>query len=200
MGLVTRQPTASEAPAAGVGGLGVSGLTNTGHSISVAAANAFAPGGFGSDTESQTRSARWFSFSGVGDAVQSIRLKFNWSIAGNASADDGGGGGSASSGATVDIEYSTNGGASWNTAVSDLAFAVAPGVGGGSFGSSGSADIGLSPSQVIGQVQVRSRMDASANANGGESIGANAQADASISINTIRLEITTLDGSVIVFF
>jgi hypothetical protein len=43
-------------------------------------------------------------------------------------------------------------------------------------------------------------MDASANANGGESIGANAQADASISINTIRLEITTLDGSVIVFF
>jgi hypothetical protein len=190
MALVTRQPTANTTPNQG-GTLAVTGISNTGHSSTVAAASAIASSGFGSDSDSQSKSARWSVFQSVIGLIQEIRLKLEWNASGEASANDGGDGGIAGASCGFSIEYTLNGGSSWIPIVSDSA--VAGGAGSDSFTNNNSANILLSVGQNISQIQVRDLMEALADATGGEFVGASADAEVAVTISSIRLEIILQD-------
>lgn len=197
MSVVTRQPQSNTTPDQ-VGTLAVEGISNTGHTITTASVSVIGSAPFGSDSDSQDKTARWSNFQGVGASIVSAVLKFDWEISGNAAVDDGGDGGVASSSALVSIEYSVNGGSGWTGLVSDSCSGFAPGIGGDSFSSSGSVSQNLTLPVDITQVQVKDSMTANASATGGESLDATASADASITISNIEIEITTSDGGVII--
>lgn len=198
MPIIMRNPTVNQSPDPGQGGIAVTDIINTGHSSTLSQAVANAPEGFGSDSDSESRSARWSAFQSVSGQVVIIRLKFNWSADGSAVADDGGNGGTASASCSFSIAYSLNGGSNWINVASDSASAFAPGGSGDTIDNSGSADIVIPADTPIDQIQVRDLMNTSANANGGEFIGANSQADIAVSIDSIRLEVQTIDGHVYV--
>jgi len=190
MGLFTSNPTANQTPDATLGGIAVTGISNTGHSFTTASCSSFSPFGGGGDSDSQIKSARWFTFPTIPMRIVGVRLKFTWSMGGNTSISPGGGGGFASAFATARIDYSVNGGGAWTTFVTHTAS------GNDSFSDSGSADINLGVPTVT-SVQVRDLMSASTTATSGSLTDASADADASITISSIRLEITFLDGKVI---
>lgn len=189
MSIFTRNPEATETPDLGQGGIAVDGITNTGHSATTASAAVTVI--TGEDSDSETKTARWFSFSGLGVIVIGVRLKFDWSISGS-TLESPGEAGSASASAVSRIQYSTNGGSGWTTAVEDSCN------GNDSYSSSGSADIDLGASQVISNVQVRDFMQAQASASDAGIGASSASANASITISSIRLEVTIQDGTVIV--
>src|SRR5262245_20532451 len=122
------QPTANETPTS-LGGLAVTGITNTGHggTSTTSTANASAPSGSANDSDS--KSARWFGLPNVSGQRTSVRLKFSWDVIGECNAHGGLGGsdpqidGSASSSCSFSVQYSLNGGSSWTTHVSNSAFA-----------------------------------------------------------------------------
>lgn len=194
MSIFTRNPTANQTPDATLGGIAVTGIINTGHFTTTATASVNVTNG--SDSDSETKSARWFTFvSDLGVTILDVRLKFDWSISGNAAA-SATPGGSAEASATSTISYSINNGGSWTDFVTGTAGDPGSPT---SYSSSGAADIALSLTQDITQVQVRDLMTAAANATDIGGVGSSAaSASAIIIISNIRLEITIQDGGVIV--
>ena len=186
-GVVTVNPTAFQTPDSGQGGAGVSSQINTGHGSTITGSSTFAPGGFGGRSDFDARSARWSAFQSVSGAIVSVRLKFDWSVSGSASAGAAEDGGSASSGWDFKIDYSLNGGSGWtNRVIRSLS------VGGNdsqNLNTSGSEDILLSPGQNITQVQVRDYMNTGAAAQGGQEIASSAIATITTSISNIRIEV-----------
>jgi RHS repeat-associated protein len=180
--VVTVYPGAYQTPDPGQGGRPVGPISITGHNST---SSSFAPasGGFGSASASDAGSARWSAFQSVSGGILSIRLKFNWSVSGIASA-SAGSGGSAQSSCSFNIGYSLNGGSSWINGVSRSIWDSQ------NLSDSGSEDILLSVGQNITQVQVRDFMSTSASASGGELDGSSAQADITVSISDIRLEVS----------
>src|SRR5262249_51831092 len=107
----TVNPTANQTPdATQPGTLAVNGsINNNGHTISGASASSA-----GFDSDSQSRSARWFNFTvPQGGQIVGLRLKFDWSISGDAGAGASGTEGAANASASVSIEYSLNSGGNW---------------------------------------------------------------------------------------
>jgi hypothetical protein len=198
MALITSQPTANQTPDPALGGGIVTGIINTGHG-STNTTSAVLVGAGGSDSDADTKSARWSSFQTVGGQIADIRLKFNWSINGGATASaDNLDGGNASSDASFAIQYSINGGSSWITALVRNVSASDPGDPSNLINDSGSVDISLGAGQAINLVQVRALMDTSADASAGPSSSADADASITTTVSLIRLEVTTSDGQVIV--
>lgn len=202
MGLAIIQPTANQTPDATLGGLAVTGITNTGHgeTSTSSSANALAP--FGNASDSDSKSARWFGLSNVSGQRTSVRLKFSWSASGSCDANGGQGGsdpqidGTASSSCSFGVEYSLNGGSSWTTHVSDSAgaFSFGPISDNNDFDNNGLADIALSNNQDVSLIQVRVLYSTSCDADAGNgSESATANADVTASISGIQVEVVTQD-------
>lgn len=186
MSLIVRQPTSNQTPDATLGGLAVTGVTNTGHGSTVTQSSANNGGG-----DSDEKSARWFGLADVGGLRTSVRLKLTWQATGNAAATDDGAGGSANGSSSFSIEYSLNGGAGWISIVSDSALAEAPGTPADSFTNNNSADIALSNTQDVSQVQVRADYITSANSSG---LGNAGSADVTVVVSGIQVEVATVDA------
>lgn len=192
MPLVIKNPTNNQTPDATLGGLAVTGITNTGHGSTATASSAVS-----SASDSDEKSARWFDFQNVGGQRISVRLKLSWTTDGSANASDDGLGGSGDGSAQFIIEYSLNGGSTWNTVpgATSIAFlASPPGGGPDTFDNDNSADIALPNSQDLSQVQVRVDYLTSANANGGP--GNSGSGSVTATISDIRIEVTLADGGV----
>src|SRR6266540_1357864 len=184
--IVTVNPGAYQTPYDS-GDLAVTSPSTLGHESTYTTSSAHATGGFGYAVDSDGRSARWSAFQSVSGVIVSIRLKFNWSVSGSASAGAADDGGSASSSCDFNIDYSLDGGSSWINRVSRSRSAV--GNDAQSLDDSGSEDILLSVGQNITQVQVRDSMLTYADASGGESLRSNSGADITTSISLIRVEV-----------
>jgi hypothetical protein len=192
-------PTVNTTPDQG-GTLGVSGITNNGHSNTLTEASAIDTGPGGSENNTQQRSARWSSFQAGPSGILSLKLKLDWTVNGAVSADSDPAGGASSSSIQFLIEYSLNNGGSWTQALLRTRNASASG---GSFDDdsideSGSIDIALSPSQDISQVQVRDFMEAHAQATAPTAGFATASASITTNISGIKLEARTQDPHMII--
>src|SRR5262245_25797277 len=185
-GVVTVNPGAYQTPY-DPGNLAVTSPSTLGHGNTITMSSAHANGGFGYAVDSDARSARWSAFQSVSGVIVSVRLKFNWSVNGSATAGAADDGGSASSSCDFNIDYSLDGGSSWINRVSRSRTAV--GNDGQSIDEGGSEDILLSAGQNITQVQVRDSMITYADASGGESLRSNSLANMTTSISLIRVEV-----------
>jgi hypothetical protein len=196
MALLTQQPTANQTPDATQGGSAVTGISNTGHSSTTSSASVSPP--IGSASSSQTKTARWFTFADIFSSfqVKSKRLKLTWTASGSAGADNGADG-DADATSSFTIQYTLNGGGSWTTIVTDSAIASAPGTPSDSFTNNNSADILLSSTQDITQVQVRDNIAVSVSATT-NSLPASATGSSTVTISSIRLEVEVVDTVLLV--
>jgi hypothetical protein len=184
---VIKQPTSTQTPDATLGGLAVTGITATGHGSTVTSSSA---NGSGSDADE--KSARWFGIPAFGGfVIVGKRLKLSWTASGSAGALDDGIGGSSAGNSSFIIEYSLNGGGSWNLVVTDDAAAIGPGVPSDSFTNNASADIALSVGQDISQIQVRADYLTSASASGGA--GNTGSGSVTVTVSGIQVEVTYVD-------
>jgi hypothetical protein len=123
---------------------------------------------------SAEKSCRWFTFQSIGGIITAITLKIDHTSTGTLS-------GSASN--AFLLEYSLNNGGSWTTAVSRSNFTSAQGP--------TTFSVGLSAAQDISQVQVR--VDYLCDST---DVGDSASITATIA--NIKLEVTVLDGQLLV--
>lgn len=193
MSVFIQQPTNNQTPDTTLGGNAVSSITNTGHGSTITASSAISEA-----SDADEKSARWFDIPNIGGQKTDVRLKLSWTTDGSANASDDGLGGSGDASAQFIIEYSLNGGSSWNTVVTDDAsISSPPGGGPDTFDNDNSADISLPISQDLSQVQVRVDYLTNANASGGPgNSGSGSVSNATIS--GIQVEVTLVDGTVIV--
>lgn len=180
----TIQATVNQTPDPGLGSdqtMSV-GLTNTGHG-----ANNVQDAG---PVVAQLKSCRWSGFPSIGN-VTKILLKFDWEIpVGGADADNSGGG-SASADASFIVSYSTDNGSNF-TAGLTRSVSVS-GVDSQSLIGSGSESINI-PVAPTSQIAIRSRLRANAQ----ESGGGDAFASVTAQLSDLRLEITTVDGTLLI--
>lgn len=170
------------------GTVAFSGASVTGHGSDSAAASAFASPPFGSDSDSESKSARWSSFqSAPGGTITALHLKFDWSVNGNTFA-SAASGGSASANASYSLQYTIDGGSNW---INVSSHAIGPGS--SSFIDGTSTDVSLLVGQNIANVQVREFADADADAAASASASSHASASTGSSISNIRIEVTTSD-------
>jgi hypothetical protein len=196
------QATATQTPDAGLGGLAVTGITNTGHASTSTSSSADAPPPSGSASDSDSKSARWFGLPNVSGQRTSVRLKFSWNISGSCNAHGGLGGsdpqinGVASSSCSFSLQYSLNGGSSWTTHVNDFAssFSFGSGSDNDGFNNVNSANIALSNNQDVSQIQVRVSYSTSCSADAGNGFE-DATSDASVTatISGIQVDVVTQD-------
>lgn len=164
MALVVTQTTANENPDSGqAGAVAVSSASNTGHGSTTASA---------AGANEQTKACRWSGFATVAGTITSVTLKADWIQ--NGSLSDGG----VSTSNQFDIEYSLNGGSTWNTLKTASQIQAS---------SSGTSSQSLLTSQDLTQVQARDTLFAAG------VIGENASVTATVS--NIRIEVTTTDTS-----
>lgn len=166
MPLTTRNPTSNTTPDPTLGGGAVTGNINTGHASTVTAKV-----GAGSSN----KSCLWQGFAAApGGTIVSVTIKVDWIQDGILS--DGG----VATSNQFTIEYSLNGGGSWNTLrdVSDIQSS-----------SSGTSQAGLSVSQDLTQVRVRDNMIASASPGESSSV--------TTTVSNIRIEVVTIDDVVV---
>jgi len=130
MGLLTVNPTANQTPDVTLGGLAVTGVSNTGHASTTTAAV---------DGNNQTKSARWFTFTVPGGQKTSVTLKFDSTSSGTLV------GGFPDN--TYQVDYSLNNGSSWTNALTRNGFTASVGP--------TTVSVPLSAGQDISQVQVR---------------------------------------------
>ena len=188
-GVSVLNPTAYQTPDPAQGGVAIESTSNMGHVGAEVSASANAPGEFGSSYDSQSASARWFSFQSVPGQILSINLKFNWQVWGNVSGSVAEDGGSLQADSFLTIDFSLDNGANWTRRVTR-----GVGVGGNGFytlSDSGAETIALGAGQNIAQIQVRDSLTAMASANGGEFQSSSASAYIMVTISNIRLEVET---------
>jgi hypothetical protein len=205
--LIIRQPTSNQTPDATLGGAAVTDITNTGHGSTTTTSSVLdspPPGSPVNDADNKT--ARWFALQDVGGEKILVKLKFSWDVSGSCNATGGFGlpdpqiDGTASAEGSFHIDYSVNGGSNWTQHVSDSMTASSVGASDSdSFNNASSADITLSNAQDVSQVQVRVQYQTSANAEAGNGLE-NAVADSTIdaTVSGIQVEVTTVDGTVII--
>jgi len=116
----------------------------------------------------EIKSCRWFAFQPVGGQITRITLKFNWSISGNLFTNAPNPQDYAFANATFYIEYSTNNGSNWSTAIWRRELSnISPGPGGENrpFSDSGSFSIDLPSNTPINQIMIRDSISAGATSN-----------------------------------
>lgn len=182
----TLQPASNQTPDAVLGGIAVTGISNTGHTSTVTSASAVGQGGEVENFE-ETKSARWFAIPAGPASPISLKLKANWSVVGSVSVVQHlSGTGSAS--IVFEIDYTVDGGSNWiNTVSKSKTVGINQS---DSINESGSVDVTLNLSQNTTLVQLRTRAFAVASAFAPDVPGASVDSNASIttSINTIQVE------------
>jgi len=165
MALFTYNPTSNVSPDPGQGGLAVVGNINTGHGSTTSSVS-----GLGT----QDRTCKWTAIpAGPGGLITSITLKADWTQNGSL--------GGISPANLFQIQYSLNGGSSWNTLKSALNITSS---------SSGTSTQSLSITQSLAQVQVRDLLEAVGN-------DAGDTAAVTASVSNIRVEVVTVDTTVL---
>jgi hypothetical protein len=169
MAFTVRTPTSNTSPDPGQGGNAVNSPSNTGHASTSCIA-------IGDDIgASEEKSCIWTSIASISGVIISKTLKITHTSSG------GIGGASATNQFT--LEYSLNGGGSWNTAVSRINMTTSQGP--------TVFSVALSVGQDLTQVQVRDFIQATAFFSGDS-------ASASATISDIQVEVVTQDAQVIV--
>ncbi len=143
---------------AGSGYLAVNSPLNTEHGSTTASA---------AQDIGQIKSCRWFAFQPVGGQITRITLKFNWSISGNLFTNAPNSGDFAYANATFYIEYSTNNGSNWPTAIfrRELSNISGPGGENRPFSDSGSFSVDLPANTPINQIMIYDNISAQASSN-----------------------------------
>lgn len=165
MALITINTTTPTTPDPAQGGSAVTGAAAAGHASTLTAQVG---------TGTATKTCHWTGFVAVGGVKISAILKVGWQQDGSLS--DGG----VVTSNQFTIEYSLNGGSSWNS-LRNATQIQAP--------TSGTDQAALTVAQDLTQVQVRTAQIASASV--GES------ASVTVTISDIRIEVTTQDPQVI---
>lgn len=166
MALIIRQPTAFENPDGTLGGSAVTSPSNTGHASTVTAVG---------PTALLDRSCRWSGLAAVSGQVSAVTLKADHTSSGILT-----GGGAANS---FDLQYSLNGGSSWNSAVQRTNFTSSQGP--------TTFSVALSPTQDVSQIQIRVFYEAT-------TLGGGTVASVTVTIANIQVEITTVDARPII--
>lgn len=166
--LFIKPTTANTTPDPDLLGDAVTTPTNTGHAATTSSANGDGIG------DEEVKSCNWSGVANVFGPKSAVTLKITHTSNGTRSG--------ASAANQFTLEYSLNGGGSWNTAVSrsNMTSSQGPTV----------FSVGLSTSQDLTQVKVRDFIQASA-----FTVGHSATATATIS--DIQVEVTTLDDGVV---
>ena len=160
MGMQTIQPTANASPDPGQAGtLAVTGAANTGHAATQASVL---------DENAETKSCIWTTLAAFPGARSSVTLKVGFAQDGVIS---------APAASLFTIEYSLNGGSSWNGLHSAANVAAS---------TSGTETATLPIAQDISLVRVRDTIDVSSSAGGAAILEA--------TVSNIRVEITYPDG------
>jgi hypothetical protein len=172
------QPTDNESADSGQAGTAaVSSPTDTGHGATTCSVSIGAE-----DSDSETKSARWFTFAPM--SPRAIALQFSWSISGAGLTLTGALPGTTEANALFLVEYSTNGGSSWSTAVTRTFNRVTNGT--TAISDSGSVNLVIS-TVALSEIQVRDRIRADATSAADPSVAASAEILATIS--DIQLEV-----------
>jgi len=171
MSLITRNPTSNTSPDPAQGGVAVTTPSNTGHASTTC--NAVGDG----IGVSEEKSCIWTGIPSVSGGIISKTLKITHTSNGTRS------GGTATN--QFSLDYSLNGGGSWNPAVSriNMTSSQGPTV----------FSVALPVDQDLTQVQVRDFIQATA-----FTIGHSASA--TVTISDIQVEIVTQDQTIIVLF
>jgi len=178
------QPTANQSADTGQPGTAaVTSPTNTGHSATTCSVS------IGSeDSSSETKTCRWFTI--TGPSPRTITLQFSWVISGAGLTLTGALPGTTQANALWLVEYSTNGGSSWSTAVTRTFNRVTNGTTG--ISDSGSENVVI-PTVAITEIQIRDRIRADATSAADPSVAASAEIIATIS--GIQLSIESLNAA-----
>jgi hypothetical protein len=161
MPTTTLNPASNQTPDATLGGVAVTGPTNTGHSSTLASASG--AGG------AQSKSCRWFSFPAVSAfGILSVTLKIDHTSSGSLTGDGAGN--------EFLLQYSINGGGSWITAVQRDLYTASQGP--------TTFSVALSIAQNLTQVQVRDLLDV-------VTVDVGETASATATIANIKIEVVT---------
>lgn len=172
------QATDNETPDSGQAGTSaVTGSVDTGHDATTCSVSVGPE-----DSDSQTKSDRWFTF--TGPAASAINLTFSWSISGAGLTLTGANVGVTTASASFTVEYSTNGGSSWTTALTRTFSRDS--TGNTAISDSGNENVSLSV-VLLSQIQVRDTISAAAASAGDAAVLAEAEIIGAI--NTIQLSI-----------
>lgn len=164
----------------------VTGNSDTGHSATTSSVS------IGSEqSDSQTKTCRWFTL--AGPFPRTINLTFNWSLGGAGLTLTAAAPGTTVANASFLVEYSTNGGASWSTALTRSFSRNTSGT--TTISDSGSENVSL-PAVGLSQIQVRDRINADATSAGDPTVSATAEIIATI--DTIQLSVEPLNPPIIV--
>jgi hypothetical protein len=186
-GVVTINPTANQTPSPSYAGAPEGGITNTGHP-SVESQIGLS----GNGDNRIFRTGEWSSFPGVTGAITAINLKAEWSYEMDLSYSvSGGSPGFGGAYGLVGIDYSTNNGGSWASAMGFL-FDQSNADGSLSPSDSGSINISLPANTPISQIRVRDLIEAEVAISGddGDSSG---NSQVLLTISNIRLEVATVN-------
>jgi hypothetical protein len=164
MSLATLNPTSNTTPDPAQGGSAVTSPTNTGHAASTSV---------GLDGTSQDKTAIWTGFPFIAGQVTAATLKLDWTENGSRS-----GGGTN----RFRIEYSLNGGSSWNTAIDHANITSASGP--------TTFSLGLTLPQDLSTVQVRDLIRAT-------TAGVGQSASCTGTVANIKIDVTLFDGALL---
>lgn len=161
MPTVAVNPSSNTTPDQG-GTSAVTGASNTGHAATTSSA---------SGANTQSKSCKWTGFPAGSGTITAVVLKVGWAQDGTLS--DGG----VSTASDFIIEYSLNGGSSWNSLHGASQITAS---------TSGTDTANLSTGQNLTQVQVRDILTATS------IVGESASVTGTVS--AIRIEVTTSEG------
>lgn len=181
--MATLQAATHETPDSTQAGTGaVTGDTNTGHGNTLCTVT------IGPEQNSaQSKSCRWFSYSSVPSAKTT--LQFNWAISGSLTL-TGAAPGTTTATAQFTVEYSTDGGAGWSSALSRSFSLDVSGTTPISDGGSVSLDIAASNPSLV---QVRDKVRAQAQSSGDPAVSATSSLTGSV--DTLQLAVTEMGAT-----
>lgn len=165
----------------------VTGNSGTGHSNTTSSVT------IGSEeSDAQTKTCRWLNYSPM--QAEKVVLNFNWSLSGSLTL-TGAAPDSTVGNASFRVEYSTDNGATWNTALSRSYTQTTNGTQPLSDG--GSVNLVIGPSGNVGVIQIRDRIRADASSTLDPTVSASASITAEI--NTLNLEVSPLGHPIVIW-
>lgn len=184
METLTLNPQSNTTPDPALGGLAVTGNTNTGHGTTQSIISVSCGPDPDSVFDQQNKNCMWSNFQPTSN-VSTINLKADWQIT-NYNVSENSPQDSIATGSIIFIlEYSINNGSSYTDAL-NFTDTTPPNHSGSN---SGSINVSIPASTPVSQIRLRSRINASASASGGIELGASAGSNVSANVSNIRLEL-----------
>ena len=158
----------------------VTGNNNTGHSNTTSSVT------IGSeDSNSETKTCRWFNYSPM--QAEYVKLNFNWSLSGSLNLTAAAPGTTVAN-ASFSVQYSTDNGVTWSTALSRSYTQTTNGT--QPLSDSGSVSLMIMNFGWVGPIQIRDRIRADAFSATDPTVSASASITAEV--NTLQLDVAPL--------